>query len=47
MHQKPEHLLVGAVQLLDMVVGGRVMLSAAELGFALAAAAGFAQLFSP
>ena len=42
-----QHLLAGAVQLLDLVVGVRRMLSAADLAFVLAAAAGFAQLFSP
>jgi hypothetical protein len=47
MHEKPELLLAGTVSLFDVVVDLSGVLSAADLGFALAAAAGFAQLFSP
>jgi hypothetical protein len=46
MHQIPHRLLARGLDLLDLVAG-RVMLSVTDLGFALAAAAGFAQLFSP
>ena len=44
MHPQPEHLLARAVPLLDVVVDGPDVLSV--LAVALAAAAGFAQLFS-
>lgn len=47
MHQKPEYLLARAIPLLDVVVDGSVVLSTPVLGFGLAAAAGFTQLFSP
>jgi hypothetical protein len=47
-HDQHGHLLVGAVQLLDLVVDRRIVLTADPwIGLALAAIAGFSQLFSP
>ena len=52
MHEEPEQLLGRPMGVLDLVVHGWFMLTGAEtlitpVGVALAAAAGFSQLFSP
>jgi hypothetical protein len=51
MHDEHERVLERDVRVLDLVVHGRVVLTGdgalATIGVALAALAGFAQLFSP